>query len=299
MLKDIFTIKSKTKGYTDKMLALVEKMNTLQESGVSIETLFIHLNQYLDLFVKDKNLKENIENINAINEEKEQKKIKELNQKGVTEIALYFKNNGFSYCQTSTSGSELFEIFDKSEEYKSTSSKFKQGIHKQDEKLANITNNFYKHLSYYHLNGDSIVSNLSIPVGYQEKLTFGIPSEFIHFSDGKNVYKHLYSITQTIKNGFFANEYSILMLCSKFGMANEIEYLIKKGCNIHYTAPDGKKALDLYNPSTMTSPEQASYIRSLLDGSYKNGFYVAQYEQTKLESSIEKSKNNTQSKLKL
>lgn len=302
MLKNLLDIKNKTKGYTDKMLSLVDKMNKLHQNGVSIETLFLHLNQYLDLFEKDKNLKENIDNINYINQEKEKQRIQSLQKEGCEKIALFFKNNGFMYTQLSLSGSDLFDVFNKSEQYKGSADKFKQGIHRQEEQIAKITNNFYKHLSYYHLDGDSIMANFSVPVGYQETLKLGIASEFRGFSEESksNIYKHLYSITKTVGEGFFANEYSVLMICSKFGMANEIEYLIKQGCDINYTAPDGKKAYDIYQPNSMTSNEQTNYIRSLLDGSYKNGFYVVQYEEKRLSNKInqpEKVKN--QPKLKL
>lgn len=297
MIKSLFDIKNKTKGYTDKMLVLVDKINQLQQKGITTEIIFAHLNQYIDLMQKDKTLQENIQNINQINQAQEEKRVLALQKEGSAKIAEFFKNNGASYSIKSASPSELVEIFKEQQ----NPEKFRQGIHFQEEKLNAISNEFYKIIKHYQLNGDTIVNNFSLIKGYQEKFKFGLANEFIKKENNSNIYSNLYSIQQSYANGFFANEYSILMLCARFGMNKEIEYLIKEGCDIHYMTNNGKMAKTVYQPNKLASEDEINYIKSLLDGTYKNGIYVTEYENKRLEKSITtpNQKNNNNKKIKV
>lgn len=295
MIKNLLDLNSKTKGYTEKMLILAEKINELNQKGIKTDLIFAHIEQYLNLFQPEKNLSENIQEINKINQEKENKKIAQLKKDGSEKISLFFKNNGLDYMLKSTSPNELVEIYKENKNPK----KFQEGIDRQEEKLKIITKNFYDHIKYYHLDGDTIAQNFSLPVGFQESLKFGLKSEFVEEKDKSMIYVNLYTIQKKLPQGLFANEYSILMLCARFGMNEEIEYLVKKGCDVHYKNPEGKSALDVYCINKLASPEQISYIKSLLDGSYKNGFYVAEYEKNRFSTVTATPESKPKNKLKL
>lgn len=72
------------------------------------------------------------------------------------------------------------------------------------------------------------------------------------------------------------------MLCARSGMNKVIEHIIKKGCDISVKNTLGQTAFDLYSPNTVSTEEENAYIRSLLDGSYNNGYYISLYEKNKL-----------------
>lgn len=114
--------------------------------------------------------------------------------------------------------------------------------------------------------------------------------------------KHLFSELHSyqFKMKFFQKDCSLLMLACMMGSDDFIEMLIKKGCDINYKEPlQGKTALDLYSPFSFVDSKKVNYIKSLLDGSYKDGYYQVLYEKSKINNTVIENLDNTKKIVKL
>lgn len=154
-------------------------------------------------------------------------------------------------------------------------------------KQNGINQGLFNVLKTYQFNGDTKIS-FTFSKGHIARWMFGITSEFLYYDKDKdeNICKKLYTMIITYKNGLYIKNETVLMLCARAGMNIVIEQLIKQGCDIHYQNEAGKTAFDLYSPNSASPNEENEHIRSLLNGTYKDDFYVSLYEKQKLDEAL-------------
>jgi len=147
----------------------------------------------------------------------------------------------------------------------------------------------------FKYSGDYIFATVDFPPK-REKLDIYLEKDFLETDkDGVHHFKQSYTVELSL-SGFFAKDISLLQMCAYFGLEQLVEALVVDGCDINYREKvTGKKAFDFYRTGFNSTPEQQAYTRSLLDGSYEQGKYVALYEKKKLEKTIS-TPNNTGAK---
>lgn len=118
------------------------------------------------------------------------------------------------------------------------------------------------------------------------KLEVGFHANYKGQFKGKSYFSVMHTVES--KKHYF-KDISLLSLAASQGCDHFIEQLIIKGCNIYYKDVRGKTALDYYKSILPLSHERTLYIKSLLDGSYKNGYYQSLYERQKLGEKINSS----------
>lgn len=177
--------------------------------------------------------------------------------------------------------------------------KFKSGIYDSENFTKKIVASACKFLAAdsitnkgirydYYVNGDFTFDHFDTTKDVVELDNVGFRSEYLGELKGQKTFKELYSFN--LKGEayyFYMKSPTLLMLAAYYGLDDAVEVLIKKGCDVHRRDEINKKtALDYYRPIAGNATKTA-YIKSLLDGSYDNGYYVALYERQKLDSTTD------------
>lgn len=258
-------------------------MTILKENNFSLESdnakkFLTNLPIYLQSIQTDS---EYLQTFNKINQEKEN----DINQLLQTRLLEILESQFFYYY--------IFhkEVWDsRQHDYIYNSSEL---LKERMEYLSKITNinsvsmSFLKKTSAnkedtlhrVNITGDMIFDTVDF-MGVQLNVHF--ESDYMGKVEGKSYFKEG-KIVKSKKN-YFKN-ISLLSLAAAHGCDYLIEQLIIKGCNVYYKDGKGKMALDYYNPILPLTHERTIYTQSLLDGSYKNGYYQSLYEKAKLSDS--------------
>jgi hypothetical protein len=207
-----------------------------------------------------------------IKKDKEVIESKKLKEQALNEIKMFFNQNALKFGLLSTSTETLFECF----KHCKYNYRFRTGILNQDYCVKATQNELINIIDKYNLSGDYIIDNFNISKNFVDTFQFSTVADYNERTGA------IHDFISTPHPGLFAQNYSLLMLCSYFGMNQVIEYLIKNGCDVFYQTSENESALSLYQSTSINPQKEIDYIKSLLNGTYNNGEYVAYYEQKKL-----------------
>lgn len=98
---------------------------------------------------------------------------------------------------------------------------------------------------------------------------------------------------QIKESDLIIEEATFLMVAAHYGSYQAIDSLVKNGCDIKLKCSVGRTALDYFNKNILAiqeylSTDEINLTIAKLDGTYKNGYYVAMYEKEELEKNISK-----------
>lgn len=171
----------------------------------------------------------------------------------------------------------------------------KEGLYNSDKYLSKIILFLNQWVQGTYVSGDfvGLSTDLKIPIDIDGDTIFDSVSlsqiaikglyftkDFLYLNKQEAIFKKSedWRLTQEL----YKKDFSLLMLASFYGCDDFIETLIKNGCDINYKEPlTNKTAFDYYTGNAESPSDRVDYIKTLLNGTYKDGHYQKLYEEKK------------------